>query len=105
MSGISDKKTIKVKYIKSIEEDKDKCKDKYMNSSNEDRARRMKELEKYHGRLTVLREEEKRLKESIIKLKGVYAKMKEVANGISNNDLWKYCSNLNNATKGKYKED
>ena len=106
MEAKTKKNTIRVRVISdnSISENKNTCEEQYRILSNEDRERRIKELKAYHDRLTILREEEQRLKNNIVKLQDRYNRMKEIANGISTEDLWKYCDNLNDVSKGKYKD-
>lgn len=103
---VNDKKMKKIRIRsnkdKVISENLKTCKDEYMRKADEDRDRRMMELEKYHNKLTSLREEEKRLKDSIAKLTKQYNRMKSIADGISTEELWNYCSKLNDVSKGKF---
>jgi len=85
-----------------ITEDNAECHEYYVMMKDKERQHRLDELDKYHRKLDELIAEEKRLKNSIHQLKQVYNKMKNVADGISTDDLFHYCSRLNDVSKGKY---
>tara|TARA_Y100000592_G_C5364246_1_gene265210 strand:- start:278 stop:637 length:360 start_codon:yes stop_codon:yes gene_type:complete len=85
-----------------ITEDNVECHEYYVMQRNKNVKHRLMELEKYHKKLDILREEEKQLKHSIQQLKQTYNKMKDITDGISTDDLFHYCSRLNDVSKGKY---